>query len=354
MGLGFLFWIAALLRRDARLRWGWVMVPLMCWAAWSFVSAFFSPERDISLHALDNLLTLLLVPMTLSLLDSSRWKLFLRIIAVVSFLSSGIVLFQTIQTGISLQNRPAGIFSHYMTFAGWTMTALLILAGEALRSPKEERSPWLWPLIGFHGAILTLSLTRNAWIGLGTAAILALFLWKPRPVMILPLIAVILAAIAPPVIRNRISSIADLRQHANRDRKAMLRAGLDMIRDHPIVGTGPARVKTVYPSYRYPDAVRPHPSHLHDNPVHIAAERGIPALLAYLGALAVFAFLVAGPLRNPAAPSHRVAASAALAIAGLTTAGLFEYNWGDAEIWILTLFLLAAPAAPGLEKKETP
>ena len=31
--------------------------------------------------------------------------------------------------------------------------------------------------------------------------------------------------------------------------------------------------------------------------------------------------------------------------AGVTTAGFFEYNWGDAEVWILTLVSLSAPFA---------
>jgi len=233
------------------------------------------------------------------------------------------------------------------------MAVLLILAGEALRAPREQRAWWLWPLILLHLLILSVSLTRNAWVGLAAAALLAIFLWKPQPVMALPLIAVLVAGLLPPEVRDRVSSIVDLEQHANVDREAMLLAGLDMIRDHPLTGVGPDRVKTEYPAYRYPNAVRKHPSHLHDNPVHIAAERGLPALAAYLGTLLVFAFSLRRPLSmDPSTTAHRVAASAALAITGLSIAGLFEYNWGDAEIWILTLFLLAVPSAPGIFNEE--
>jgi hypothetical protein len=32
-----------------------------------------------------------------------------------------------------------------------------------------------------------------------------------------------------------------------------------------------------------------------------------------------------------------------MAVAGVTAAGLFEYNWGDAEVWIVTLVSLSAP-----------
>jgi len=350
MGLGFLVWIAAVIAGKARVRWAWIMAPLGFWVVWSFVSAYFSPEPMLSFKALDNLLTLLLVPMVLSLLNFRRWQRLLQMLAVISLLSSLIVCWQTIQTGIHLDSRAAGIFSHYMTYAGWTMAVLLILAGEALRA--RERKWWLWPLIAFHGMMLAVSLTRNAWVGLAAAMVLALLLWRPRPVLYLPLIIVVVTALLPPAVRSRISSITDLQQYANCDRKAMILSGLDMIRDHPLVGVGPDRIKRVYPSYRYSFAIRPHPSHLHDNPVHIAAERGLPALGAYLVTLLLFAFSVFSPLRKPQSQLHRVAASASLAILGLSCAGLFEYNWGDSEIWILTLFLLAVPSAPGLAREE--
>lgn len=353
LGLAFLFWIAALIRGRAELHWAWILAPIGFWILWSMVSALYSPERSFSFHALDNLPTLLLMPMTLSLMTPARWQRLLELFGGVSFLTSLIALWQTMKTGIDLNNRAASIFSHYMTFAGWTMAVMLILLGEALRAPKEARKWWIWPLISFHAAMLAVSLTRNAWVGMGAAAILALMLWKPRPVMAMPLIAVLIAALLPTAVRARISSIVDLKQHANVDREAMILAGLDMIRDHPLVGVGPDRVKTEYPSYRYPQAIRQHPSHLHDNPVHIAAERGLPALAAYLALLAIFIISVIPPLRMDSAwPAHRIAASALLAVTGLCVAGLFEYNWGDAEIWILTLFLLALPSAPGLVEEE--
>lgn len=354
LGLAFLVWIAALVRGQAQFRWAWILAPLGLWALWSVISAWYSPERSFSLHALDNLPTLLLVPMTLSLLTPGRWKLLLRLLGGVSFLTSLIALRQTLATGIDLNNRAVSIFSHYMTFAGWTMAVMLILLGEALRAPREEREWWLWPLISFHAAMLVVSLTRNAWVGMAAAALLALMLWKPKPVMALPLVVVLIAALLPMAVRDRISSIVDLKQHANLDREAMIFAGLDMIRDHPLVGVGPDRIKTEYPSYRYPFAIRLHPSHLHDNPIHISAERGLPALAVYLAALLVFFYSAIRPLGfEPKFRVHRIAASAILAITGLTIAGLFEYNWGDAEIWILTLFLLGVPSGPRLEPEET-
>ncbi|MCK5377503.1 MAG: hypothetical protein KAJ97_10490 [Acidobacteria bacterium] len=43
--------------------------------------------------------------------------------------------------------------------------------------------------------------------------------------------------------------------------------------------------------------------------------------------------------------SHPAVAGCLLAVFGVTLAGLFEYSWGDAEVWILTLMCIASPFA---------
>ena len=59
----------------------------------------------------------------------------------------------------------------------------------------------------------------------------------------------------------------------------MLQSGVEIVRDHPLTGVGPDMVKSVYQEYRQPWAVNDLNVHLHNVPVHIAAERGLPALL---------------------------------------------------------------------------
>ena len=63
----------------------------------------------------------------------------------------------------------------------------------------------------------------------------------------------------------------------------MLQSGVEIIRDRPITGVGPDMVKSVYKEYRQPWAVNDLNVHLHNVPVHIAAERGLPALLVWIG-----------------------------------------------------------------------
>ena len=62
----------------------------------------------------------------------------------------------------------------------------------------------------------------------------------------------------------------------------MLEAGIEMIKDHPLLGVGPANVKEAYAIYKKQDAPRSRPPHLHNNAVQLWAERGILGLAAYL------------------------------------------------------------------------
>ena len=97
----------------------------------------------------------------------------------------------------------------------------------------------------------------------------------------LPIVAAVLVALAPAAVTARVYSMFDLNDPTNRDRVAMLEAGRAIVRDHPLTGVGPDMVRVVYPRYRVPWAVEPTNPHLHNVPVQIAAERGLPALAAW-------------------------------------------------------------------------
>ena len=66
---------------------------------------------------------------------------------------------------------------------------------------------------------------------------------------------------------------------------------------------------------------------------------------AYLSLLGVFAARCRRQLADRSHPDYPMVAGCLLAVAGISVAGLFEYNWGDAEVWIPTLMCLAAPFA---------
>ena len=138
-------------------------------------------------------------------------------------------------------------------------------------------------------------------------------------------------------------SIFDLRDPTNRDRLAMMRTATAIIAADPLTGVGPNMVPRVYAQYRDPDAVNATNPHLHNVPLQIAAERGLPALGAWIwfvGACALGLFrLVRGQ------PDKTLPAAGLAAMAAMLAAGLFEYNFGDSEFLMMFLVLVTLPFA---------
>jgi O-antigen ligase len=120
----------------------------------------------------------------------------------------------------------------------------------------------------------------------------------------------------------------------------MVQAGAAIIADYPLFGIGPSNIKEVYPLYRSEDAPRFVVPHLHNNIVNIWAERGLFALAAYLLFFGIFVGLCLSRRRNEG--WQRTWADIGLAVAvALTSAGLFEYNFGDSEVLFTTLVIFA-------------
>jgi O-antigen ligase len=160
---------------------------------------------------------------------------------------------------------------------------------------------------------------------------------------VLPVVAAIFFALAPGSITQRFVSIFDAKDPTNRDRFAMMHEGQRMIAAHPLTGVGPNMVEKLYAEYRGPDAVNQINPHLHNNPLQIAAERGLPALAIWLWFLVALARDIQ---KRFAAGSHRFLSAAALAsMIALLTAGLFEYNFGDLEVLMFFLIVVTLPAA---------
>ena len=116
-----------------------------------------------------------------------------------------------------------------------------------------------------------------------------------------------------------------------------------MVKDHPVFGVGPNMVEVVYPQYRVAEAVEQVNPHLHNVPMQIAAERGLPALALWVGFIGVFAHSLYERFRSGRARTTTTAAMAALV--GMLAAGLFEYNFGDSEFLMLFLMLATLPFA---------
>jgi putative inorganic carbon (hco3(-)) transporter len=244
-----------------------------------------------------------------------------------------------------IDRRIRGPFSHYMTFSGFLLVCDLLLLASMVYAGRW-RTPWRWVALAAINAALLGSYTRNAWVALALSLTLMIAFRAPRLLLAYLPATVLFIALAPVPILHRVVSIVDLRDASNYDRLCMLEAGLTMVRQRPVFGVGPDLVARFYPIYRAPAAPRYEVPHLHNTLLQIAAERGLPALGAYLAmtlvaaAVAWRAFVREGGRRGPRADLYM---GVLLALLAFNLAGLFENNWGDTEVQRPILFVLAIP-----------
>ena len=337
-----LFWLLLTVFNRERFeapRFFWV---LLAYGAMTLISAAFSSNRAASFVDSKQLVLFLLVPVAYRLLSNRRGSLMLTLIMSLGGASAAFGIFQY---GLlhfdQLSQRPQGTLGHYMTYAG----LLMLVIGIALAKILFGRGERLWAALLMPALVMAVALTstRTAWVGVCAAAAILLMLKDFRLLAILPIVAAITFAAAGPSITQRLMSTFDRKDPTRVDRLAMLREGARMVRAHPLVGVGPNMVKERYAEYRDEGAVKEVNPHLHNVPVQIAAERGLPALAIWVGLIGVLAVDLWRLFQN--GQQRVLAATALAALASMLAAGLFEYNFGDSEFLMLFLLLVTLPFA---------
>ena len=342
LAIASLCWLRLHLMRSEPLTAPPYFWPLVIYAGVTLLSAGFSVDPRTSFTDCKQLLLFMLVPVVYDLARGERANMLLSIIITVGAASAfiGIVQYGLLDYD-TLNKRLQGTLSHWMTYSGTLM--LVICASIARLVYGKGDRLWAAFVMPALVASLALTLTRNSWIGAAAGAGVILLTRDFRLLVALPVVATVTFIAAPSLVTSRVNSIFDLNDPTNRDRVAMLQAGRAIVADHPLTGVGPDNIKRVYPDYRVPGYLEPVQPHLHNVPMQIAAERGLPALVVWLWAIGA---LTLGLLRHLRVTSQRTLTAAALgAVAAMLTAGQFEYNFGDSEFLMLFLVLVTLPFA---------
>jgi O-antigen ligase len=342
LAVAALAWLVLHAARRERLDAPAFFWPLLGYAMLTLLAAGFSADPALSVADCKQLALFMLVPVVYDFARGPRARHLLTAVITVGAISAliGVVQFAVLNYDI-LGRRPQGTLSHWMTYSG---TLMLVMCGAVARLLYDTRDRgWAAVVMPVLVVALLLTSTRSAWVGAAAGIGVVLLLRDFRLIALLPIATAAAIAVSPAQVTDRMYSIFDLNDPTSRDRVAMLQAGAAIVRDHPLTGVGPDMVRQVYPDYRVPGAVQEHNIHLHNVPVHIAAERGLPALALWLTFIGT-ALVALHPLLRRS--RHRVlAATATAATVAMLTAGLFEYNFGDSEFLMLYLVLLTLPFA---------
>ncbi len=403
--LALLVFLARVFLRGVRPRRLPIDAPVLAFIVWTLLSASFSPDPSESFRT--GVKKLLLFALLLVAADTlARTRRMQRALDVLMLggivLAAGMIIQYHFLGFDSLDRRPTSFLGHWMTAAGLCM-AILVLAVARLafwRAPwprpttddlkrgllgvaalallavlqrldvfavegerlfvaslaiaavlmATSRGRWPSPATGLLLSLvatplccwaLLVSRTRSAWLGTVCGlALIAVF----RAPKTLWLIALAIAGVLlgrPAFLLERLT-VTDA---SSKDRVFMWQAGLDMILDKPLFGQGPGMIPFAYEHYRWEEAPSRRISHLHNNALQIAAERGLPCLAFWLWWIAVALADAYRATRRAAWDERWVGPGALAFLVALLMAGMFEYNFGDSEVLYVILLLAPLPYA---------
>ncbi len=243
-------------------------------------------------------------------------------------------------------SRITGFMSHWMTFSGHMMIAVLALLAFILFAVYRKKD-WWWilPAALLITIALILAQTRAMWIGTAIGVIYLLWHRDKRMILALPFLAVAVYFISPENVQQRALSIVHPRAalDSNSHRQATWAIGWEIVKAHPLLGIGPQMVK--YRNKEFvPTWLGPLPEgyyeHLHNIYFQTAAERGIPTLLMLLWMLGWImrdAWRCLHLLPQGSGDARFILHAILAIMLSILASGLFENNLGDSEVLLLFL-----------------
>ena len=353
--LSFISWLVILFQKKEWPSFPSFFWPLLAYSLLSLISSFFSVNPVVSFKDSRELLLFLIVPIVYIGFQQEKrlWTANLGLLAsaYLSLLYSFYYFIFKAYPG----ERITGFMGHYMTQAGLLLLFSVMALSLFLFPTEKIKFRLLWGGGFFISLVgLAFTLTRSAWIGLIISVCTILVFYKPKILVAIPLLLSALFLVSPHFIKDRVKSIFNLKTTSNQQRIEYFKAGIKIIKDYPLWGTGPDTVDMVFqnPKYGLSEEAKRN-VHLHNNLTQIAAERGLPALGAWLIFMMWSFISLLKLVRNKDPALLPLAAAGLAALFGLAVAGFFEYNFADSEITTLFLYIITIPFALNRIQRET-
>jgi O-antigen ligase len=349
---------AHLLRDKPMIGFPPIIVPLLLFCALTVLSVVFASAPTAGWFAVRKLVLFLILLLATNLVVTGRHlELLFEVLFVESALVGVVAGMQFISRYhatriahprdlyrlMAFEERVQGLMGHWMNFSGQQMLILSALLAFIVLRPAT-RKIW-WVALAVIACSVLLSLTRGVWVGCFIAGVYIIGSWKPRWLFVIPILIAVAYARAPYLLRERIN----MALHPTADvavsiRLQMWQVGLRMIRAHPWLGVGPDDVERDYALYvpRREAIEGSYHGHLHNNFIELGAERGLPALAAWIWLMVALAWH-AFAHRKRLGRIHWIAPTALACWVAFMVEGLFEFNFGTSPVLMVFLFITAAP-----------
>ncbi len=299
---------------------------------WPLLSVLLLSQGDFSQSRLSRALNVLIISGSLSAL-----------------FGIGQYALQWQEGGFEAMPRISGTFGMYMTYAGILSLIWAATLNQAVRPDiRAGRRFFYAAALAVISLALVLTLTRNALLSVLSASAVFLCLRLPKLFWAATAVALLLLA-ALPAARHGVHRVVWGDQTPQWDTNVMLpwadqrpflwKGAYRIVQDHPLAGVGISNFRFAYKQYLPYELPKTY-DHAHNNMLHIAAETGVPGLIAYaLLTLGIVVFLINAYRADAHVKRRAVLGGVLCAFVGFQVAGLFEFNFGDSEValvlWIL-------------------
>lgn len=216
---------------------------------------------------------------------------------------------------------------------------LIFLKGRSIFMDKRVLVGLLIPV--FISMLLTQS--RNVFIALFVCMIIIGIVVNKKFLLTFLAVVIIGGLFLPSKYTDRVKSIVDLDHPSNAPRLTMWQNGWKMFINNPIIGVGDNKVMEVYQYYR-PEMTPNEHSHLHSNIMMILATNGITGFIIWVGLfLLIFLKYLRYYKMNLAQEYKLMILGCILVLVSFHISGIFEWSYGDAEVFSVLFFILAVP-----------
>jgi O-antigen ligase len=243
--------------------------------------------------------------------------------------------------------------SHHLTY-GYAMAQIICFPVAALLLSRRRSTLFK---VGLSFSILVIGLSilwtygRGVWIATGASFfVIAAYVSKRHLVTILVLVGIIGGVLytANPGFQERFASIWASNYTSNEDRRDLWKANIAMFQEHPWIGVGYGQNEEVLGEYYKKLGIQnTFGGHAHNNYLQMLSTTGLLGFLCYM--FFILSFLLMSHRLWTEIPRthywHRVIILGALgAQIAMHTGGVTQWNFGDAEVNHLFIFVLAMVA----------
>ena len=194
---------------------------------------------------------------------------------------------------------------------------------------------------------LGMTYSRASWVGIACAAVVFVFLWKPRLIPLFAMACVVVIPLLPSTILHRILTITNTNDTSTTSRIPLYQAALAVIKASPVTGAGlgTAAVQRFITDHNLYHAKAPF-VHAHNFYLQVWVESGLLGVVSFVGAILWSIKRAAHTVRysKPSA-ARTITCAGASALAGSMVCGLADYLWNYPRVMSIFWFVFALTIA---------